>query len=90
MHWLLYLGDDAGSAVVATPRPIGFDLDEDEEEAYWAEEQLEYVRCAETFREFIWRWWMDNEIFYRVKVEGQQLTDQQRNYIAGLRDAQRS
>jgi hypothetical protein len=82
MHWLLYLGNGGASAVVATPRPIGFDLDEDEEEAYWAQERWEYVRCAETFREFIWRWWMDNEIFYRVMIDRQQLTEQQKSYIA--------
>jgi hypothetical protein len=40
------------------------------------------VRCAETFREFIWRWWMDNETFYRVMIDRQQLTEQQESYVA--------
>ncbi len=82
MHWLLFLGDGGASAVVATRRPIGFDLDEAEEDAYWEQERWEYVRCAATFGEFIWRWWMDNEIFYRVKIDHQQPTRQQQTYIA--------
>lgn len=86
MHWLLYLGDGGASAVVATRRPIGFNLDEDEEEAYWPQEQWEYLRCADTFQEFIWRWWMDNEIFYRVqriRVHGSR--GRQLNLARGLR-----
>jgi hypothetical protein len=83
MHWLLYLGDNGAGAVVATRRPIGFDLDEDEGEAYWKAEGWEYIRCADTFGELIWRWWMDNEIFYRIKVDHREPTDQQQIYIAG-------
>jgi hypothetical protein len=81
MHWLLFLGDGAG-AVVATRRPIGFDLDENEEDAYWEHEGWEYIRCADTFREFIWRWWTDNEIFCRVKIDHQKPTEHQQTYIA--------
>jgi hypothetical protein len=83
MHWMLYLGDGGASTVVATRRPVGFDLDEDEEAAYWEQEGWEYVRCAGTFREFIWRWWMDNEIFYRVKIDRLKPSRYQQDYIAG-------
>jgi hypothetical protein len=82
-HWLLYLGTDGASAMVTTRRPIGFDLDEGEEEGYWDNQGWEYVRCADTFREFCWRWWMDNEIFYRVKIDHHRPTEEQRAYIAG-------
>jgi hypothetical protein len=83
MHWLLYLGHGGASAVVATRRPIGFDPGEDEEEAYWGHEGSEYIRCAGSFREFIWRWWMDNEIFYRVEIDHQKPTGHQQTYIVG-------
>ena len=81
MHWLLYVGTDGASAVVTTSRPVGFDLGE-EKSAYWDSEGWEYVRCADTFREFAWRWWMDNEIFWQVTIDHQSPTEEQQAYVS--------
>lgn len=79
-HWLLYLGDNGSSAVVGTSFPAGFDLDPDEAVA-WQHEDCGYVLVAESFAEFIWRWWMDNEIFYRAVVEKAGLSAEERTYV---------
>lgn len=82
-HWLLYLGEDGSSAIVGTSFPAGFDLDADDyEEATWLHEDRRYVLVADSFAEFIWRWWMDNEVFYRAVVGKASLTTEQKAYVA--------
>ena len=71
-HWLLYLGDDDDSA--------GFNLDPDETTS-WQAENWGYMVVADSFAEFIWRWWMDNEIFYRVAVEEVPLKAAEQTYV---------
>jgi hypothetical protein len=78
-HWLLYLGDEGDSAVVGTSFPAGFDLDLDEV-TFWQAANWGYVVVADSFAEFIWRWWMDNEVFYRVEVEGSPLNGAEQSY----------
>ncbi|TDD46747.1 hypothetical protein E1263_35890 [Kribbella antibiotica] len=79
-HWLLYLGDDGGSAVVSTGYPAGFELDA-EDVAYWQQEGWEFILVADSFAEFIWRWWMDNEIFFRAAVDKVALLADQQTYV---------
>lgn len=79
-HWLLYLGDDGSSAVVGTSFPAGFDLDPDEA-AFWQQEDWGYILVAGSFAEFIWRWWMDNEMFYRLVVEKIDTSADERAYV---------
>lgn len=82
-HWLLYLDDDGSSAVVGTSFPAGFDLAPDEyDDADWPPEDRRFTLVADSFAEFVWRWWMDNEIFYRAVVEKAGLTTEQEAYVA--------
>ena len=78
--WLLYLGSDGRSAVVGTRYPAGFTLDP-EEAAYWREEPWAYLWVADSFAEFAWRWWMDNDLFYRVRVEKSAMSPEDRAYV---------
>lgn len=81
-HWLLYVGDSGDSAVVGTSFPAGFSLDDDEADL-WRTEEWGYTLVADSFAEFAWRWWMDNEIFYRVHGEKSGLTNEQQLYVEG-------
>lgn len=81
-HWLLYVGDSGDSAVVGTTFPAGFRLDDDEG-AFWADEAWGYTHVADSFAEFAWRWWMDNEVFYRLKVDGSGLSTEHQRYVNG-------
>ena len=78
-HWLLYVGDDGRTAMVGTWFPIGFPLDMNQD-ADWLHDDPNYVLAADSFAEFVWRWWMDNEIFYRVVVEKADPTAEQQAY----------
>ncbi|WP_410786281.1 hypothetical protein [Kribbella sp. C-35] len=77
-HWLLYLADDGTSAVLGTTSPTGFTPDPDDDR----QQPNEYVVVANSFAEFTWRWWMDNETFYQVAVEKTPLTPTQQSYVA--------
>ncbi|TCC46841.1 hypothetical protein E0H75_27780 [Kribbella capetownensis] len=79
-HWLLYLGDDGSSAIVGTSFPAGFALDPDETQ-FWQDHGWGYILVAGSFAEFLWRWWMDNEIFYRVVVEKVDMSADERAYV---------
>lgn len=85
-HWLLYLSDSGDSAVVGTSFPAGFNLDDDETE-FWRTQEWAYTLVADSFAEFAWRWWMDNEIFYQVHVEKSDLTAEQQLYVDSYRAA---
>jgi hypothetical protein len=82
-HWLLYVGDDDETAVVTTMYPAGFELD-NQEQAFWESEPWSYTVCAASFAEFLWRWWMDNEIFFRVIVDHEQVDAAQASYLRNL------
>ncbi|TCC42987.1 hypothetical protein [Kribbella sindirgiensis] len=76
-HWLLYLGDEGTSVVVGTMSPAGFTPDPDDPPL----DSTEYVVVADSFAEFTWRWWMDNEIFYHSAVDRTSLTPNQQAYV---------
>lgn len=65
---------------LSTSFPAGFDLDPDEA-AFWQQEDWGYILVAGSFAEFIWRWWMDNEMFYRLVVEKIDTSADERAYV---------
>ena len=71
-HWLLFTGDYGGQAVVTTRYPEGFDLSPEDLEAF--ADTAGYEICADTFLEFIWRFWIENEIWYTLSVDKRPLS----------------
>jgi hypothetical protein len=90
LHWLLYAGDDGSEAVVATDRPYGFEGEAPAELTVETDSggELRPVVCAESFNEFLYRFWIENEIWFAVSghEEGRALTDEQRRYAEHYRD----
>lgn len=75
LHWLLY-ADLAGSeAVVVTPKPIGFD----EYGRSFEPLRRDAAQCAASFSEFLYRFWIENEIWFKLTYE-EPLTGEQRHY----------
>jgi len=88
LHWLIFAGTNGREAVVVTDAPLGFELGEDEDER-------ETVRtfdpsrgnagvCAETFSEFLYRFWIENEIWFKLAdpdAKPEPLSDEQRRYV---------
>jgi len=85
MHWLLYMKDNA-EAVVATFLPYGFKFDEGESHPDYNPASLAVFDpcetdasvCSDSFLEFIYRYWIENEIYFRLRAG--YLTDEQRRY----------
>jgi hypothetical protein len=88
LHWLIFAGTNGREAVVVTDAPLGFELGE-------GEDDKETVRtfdpsggnagvCAETFSEFLYRFWIENEIWFKLAdpdAKPEPLSDEQRRYV---------
>lgn len=82
LHWLLYLGRDGREAVVATETPYGFDTPE--ASSSFEPQPDRAIVCAESFGEFLYRFWIENEIWFALAdpdEEPQPLTEEQRRYV---------
>jgi hypothetical protein len=79
LHWLLYAGPEGAEAVVAAYEPFGFE-DEDESIRAFDAAADEAWMCADTFSEFLYRFWIENEIWFALAYEKRPLTDEQRRY----------
>lgn len=94
VHWLLYVGAEGNEAVVATYSPYGFafepgethpDYDVNSLSVFDPRETDPYTHvCSESFSEFIYRYWIENEICFRL--DGGTLTDEQRRYLEYYRN----
>ncbi len=85
LHWLIYVGADRSEAVLVTETPLGFEVDE-QRFAHLDPASGASV-CAESFSEFLYRFWIENEIWFRVGRDGNgvALTDEQRRYAEHFR-----
>lgn len=83
MHWSLFIGRDGSESVVATGQPVGFR----QESGYTDQETdslpADPVVCAETFSEFIYRFRIENELWYALNGlrEDRPLTAEERRYL---------
>jgi hypothetical protein len=86
LHWLLYVGPAGSEAVVVTDRPLGFDWAGDEEEPVrlFDPASVRAGVCAETFSEFLYRFWIENEIWFSLASpngELQPLSSEAQDYV---------
>ena len=87
LHWLLYVGDDGSEAVVVSETALGLEADEQRFARFDPARDAATV-CAESFSEFLYRFWIDNEIFFRTARSPHDeppLTDEQRRYAEHFR-----
>lgn len=74
MHWSIFVGHDGQVAIIASDHPMGFDLDEPTDGG--PDYSGKYFLCADTFAEFVWRWWMDGEAFYPASDQAERSVTQ--------------
>lgn len=82
LHWLIYVGADGSEAVLVTETPLGFEADE-QRFARFDPARDDASVCAESFSEFLYRFWIENEIWFSALRKGPErspLTDEQRRY----------
>jgi hypothetical protein len=84
LHWLLYVGPEGSEAVLVTESPLGFDDERGGASVHLA--TPDGAVCASSFSEFLYRFWIENEIWFRVVEPDSDepaeppLTDEQRSY----------
>lgn len=86
LHWLLYVGPRNSEAVVVTEVPLGFEADDGSPREFPSEfdpASADVAVCAETFSEFLYRFWIENEIWFRLTASNgdvSALTPEQAGY----------
>jgi hypothetical protein len=86
-HWSLYAGVRGTEAVIVSEQPLGFRDDDRVHDRL----DLTFGRaavCADSFSEFLYRYWIENEIFFRVADEAgvePPLTQEQQRYAEFFR-----
>jgi len=82
LHWLVYIGADESEAVVVTETPLGFEVDQHRFDRFDPTSDDATI-CAESFSEFLYRFWIENEIYFRSLRNARErspLTEEQRRY----------
>jgi hypothetical protein len=65
LRWLVYVGPDGSESVVVTDIPLCFDLGDDDLRVFDPRTTRAFV-CADSFSEFLYRFWIENEIWFRL------------------------
>jgi hypothetical protein len=81
-HWYLY-ADSCGNHFIATSlTPYGFAFDDEEKNKEKIDlEQEDIWFCAPNFNEFIYRFWLENEIWYGLAWDKRPLTLTEQEYV---------
>lgn len=84
LHWYLHLNPDGSHFVVVSPEAFGF-RGEEEPGLDWENFTVNILEhqawfCAQTFSEFLYRFWLENEIWFALH-EKKPLTAAQKKYI---------
>jgi hypothetical protein len=86
LFWYLYLTEAGEHCVVVSPTYFGCDPndeddeDEDDDDDFELEDAEVYF-CAPGFEEFLYRFWIENEIWYALSYENKPLTREQEIYV---------
>lgn len=93
-HWLVFLDDDGQAPVLSTTLPIGFDLPDDwvetpdEEhvpEVIPLDGSLDLTLSADSVEQFLYRFWIENEVAFRTAGGDEPLTEPFQSYVEQLR-----
>ena len=93
-HWYLHVVPDGGAAVLSSPHLYCYEIEDEE----WLDDpscgldqiellELEFTCCALSFAEFLYRFWIENEIWFSlVPMESRRpLNDLARSYVEHYR-----
>lgn len=74
--WYLYIDPQQRCAVV-----VSDDLSEPHDDDFWCNERGHIMRCAPSFESFIYRLWIEDEIWFRLVNNDQPLTPEMTEYL---------
>lgn len=88
LHWSLYLSATGEQCVICSEEAYGFEADDQNAPDNQSKDQMQAIDlikegvafCAPSFSEFLYRFWIENEIWYNLN-EGVPLTPIQQSYV---------
>ena len=83
LFWYLYLTKTGEHCVVVSDKLFGSEgeLLYDDEEIEDSDGESYIFFCAQSFEEFIYRFWIENEIWFALSYDDEPLTEEQQNYV---------
>jgi hypothetical protein len=88
MHWYLHLAEDGQAAVLTSPYLYCYYIDDPEWPGYPTIalekidlRELEFSYCASSFSEFLYRFWIENEIWYAIEYDNRPLKPLELQYV---------
>jgi hypothetical protein len=86
LHWYIHADHDS-HLVAVSPNAYGFTLPDDDTAAPYNKNEIEIEHeeiwfCAPTFTDFIYRFWLENEIWFALAWDKQPLTMTQQAYVS--------
>jgi hypothetical protein len=87
LHWYLYVSKGGDHFILVSENGFGFNFDEQDFSIQHGRgyrlrlDQEEIWFCADSFPEFIYRFWLENEIWFCLTLDPKPLTDFQRRYV---------
>jgi hypothetical protein len=82
-EWYLFIDSKGNHCVVATWEMLN---EPSLPATFWDNRRDEIVACADSFEAFIYRLWIENEIWFRDYKKDQPFTEEMRAYAAASRD----
>ncbi len=89
LHWYIHVDPFGNHFVATSPNAYGFTFDDIVSDAHASYQKSEIDLqgeeiwfCARTFNEFIYRFWLENEIWYALALEERPLTVIEQTYVA--------
>lgn len=95
LHWYIHIDDSSQHFVLVSPNAYGFTFEDASEEldgdAPYQKDEIDLERedilfCAPTFTEFVYRFWLENEIWFAIAWDKQPLTAIQQAYANHYRE----
>ncbi len=83
LFWYLYLTKTGEHCVVVSDKLFGIEGEflRDGEEIEDSDEESYIFFCARSFEEFIYRFWIENEIWFALSYDDEPLKEDQQNYV---------
>lgn len=88
-HWLLFVDKSGNEAVLATRQALGYKEEPGEPPSPTTaplDGSWDLSVCADSFAEFLYRYWIENELFFAIS-DGRRLDGQLMDYAAALAKA---
>ena len=81
VHWYIHVDPRGNHCVVTSLNPYGFNLEDNSTNREIDMQEEEIWHCAPSFTEFIYRFWLENEIWFALAEGERSLNQIEQSYV---------